>query len=84
MVRPSQGVGVTGGMVFISGEQGNKCQLIRGTAECRQYQGTGNIRKHFFFIFGGTGKQISSGAQGNRYPLEGLNGDGLFFLLLFL
>ena len=39
--------------------------------------------KKTFFDFGGKGEQFSSGAQGNRYPLEGLNGDGLFFLLPF-
>ena len=46
--------------------------------------GNREYKKTFFFMFGGTGEQFSSGAQGNRYPLEGLNGDGLLFLLPFL
>ena len=40
--------GNRGKRVFISGEQGNKGQILRGTREQRQYWGTGNIRKQIF------------------------------------
>ena len=64
-------------MVFISGEQGNKGQILRGTGEQRQYWGTGNIRKQIF-NFWGTGEQANL-FQGNKGsstpppPWEGLN-----------
>ena len=53
---------------FISEEQGNKDQNLRGTGEQRQYWGTGNIRK--FYDFWGT-RAFISGEQGNKYPLGG-------------
>ena len=47
-MSPSQGFEGTGEKrEFISGEQGNKGQISRGTGEQRQYWGTGNIRKQF-------------------------------------
>ena len=48
-------LGNRGKRVFISGEQGNKGQILRGTGKQRQYWGTGNIRKQIF-DFGGTGE----------------------------
>ena len=58
----------TGKRVFISGEQGNKGQILRRTGEQRQYWGTGNIRKQIS-NFGEQGnKPFFSGEQGNRYP----------------
>ena len=53
-----------GKRVFISGEQGNKGQILRGTGEQRQYWGTGNIRKQIFDIWG-TGEQANL-FQGNK------------------
>ena len=63
-MRPSQGFWGTGERVFISGEQGNKGQIMRGTGDQRQYWGTGNIRKQIF-DFLGTGEQ-SNLFQGNK------------------
>ena len=57
-------LGNRGKRVIISGEQGNKGQILRGTGEQRQYWGTGNIRKQFF-DFGGTGEQANL-FQGNK------------------
>ena len=51
-------------MVFISGEHGNKGQILRETGEQRQYWGTGNIRKQIF-DFWGTGEQANL-FQGNK------------------
>ena len=51
-------LGNRGKGAFISGEQGNKGQILRGTGEQRQFCGTGNIRKQIF-DFGGTGEQAS-------------------------
>ena len=53
-----------GNRAFISGEQGNKGQILRGTEEQRQYWGTGNIRKQIF-DFWGTGEQANL-FQGNK------------------
>ena len=53
-----------GKRVFISGEQGNKGQILRGTGEQRQYWGTGNIRNQIF-DFVGTGEQAKL-FQGTR------------------
>ena len=53
---PPRGFGEQGKRVFISGEQGNKGQILRGTGEQRQYWGTENIRKTFDF----------GGEQGNK------------------
>ena len=57
-------LGNRGTRVFISGEQGNKGQILRGTGEQRQYWGTGNIRKQVF-DFWGTGEQANL-FQGNK------------------
>ena len=67
--RPSQGFGGNRGKrAFISMEQGNKGQILRGTGEQKQYLGTGDIRKQIF-DFGTRGtRQFISGEQGNRYP----------------
>ena len=62
-------LGNRGKRASISGEQENKCQILRRAGEQRQYWGTGNIRKQIF-DFWGTGEQANSflGEQGNRYP----------------
>ena len=57
-------LGNRGTRVFISGEQGNKGKILRGTGEQRQYWGTGNIRKQIFY-FWGTGEQANL-FQGNK------------------
>ena len=71
--------GVLGNRVtraFISAEQGNKCQILRGTGEQRQYWRTGNRRKQIF-DFRGTGEKANL-FQGNKGtgtpppPWEGL------------
>ena len=71
-------------MAFISGEQGNKGQILRGTGEQRQYWGTGNLRKQIFDIWGTS--QFISGEQGNGYPLGGphLNRDKLAVVYIYL
>ena len=58
---------------MISGEQGNKDQILRGTGEQRQYWGTGNVRKQIF-DFGGTGEHANlfQGNKGTGTPREGL------------
>ena len=63
--------------VFISGEQGNKGQILRETGEQRQYWGTGNIRKQIF-DFWGKGEQafLFQGNKGTGTPWEGLINDG--------
>ena len=65
-------LGNRGERVFISGEQGNKGQILRGTGEQRQYWGTGNIRKQIF-DFWGTGEQANlfQGNKGTGTPLGG-------------
>ena len=65
-------MGNRGKRVFISGEQGNKCQILRGTGEQRQHWGTGNIRKQIF-DFLGTGEQANlfQGNKGTGTPLGG-------------
>ena len=57
-------LGNRGTRAFISGEQGNKGQILKGTGEQRQYWGTGNIRKQIF-DFWGTGEQANL-FQGNK------------------
>ena len=57
-------LGNRGTRTFISGDQGNKGQNLRGTGEQRQYWGTGNIRKQTF-DFWGTGEQANL-FQGNK------------------
>ena len=59
LLRLCQGFwGNMGKRVFISEEQGNKGQILRGTVEQRQYLGTGNMRKQIF-DFWGTGEQAN-------------------------
>ena len=67
-------LGNRGKKVFISEEQGNKAQILRGTGKQRQYWGTGNIRKQIF-AFWGTGEQANlfQGIKGTGTPWEGLN-----------
>ena len=43
---------VLGNRAFISEEQRNKGQILRGTGEQRQFWGTGNIRKQVFDVRG--------------------------------
>ena len=57
-------LGNMGKRVFISGEQGIKGQILRGTGEQREYWGTENIKKQIF-DFGGTGEQANL-FQGNK------------------
>ena len=61
-----------GKRVFISGDQRNKGQILRGTGEQRQYWGTGNIRKQIF-DFWGTGEQafLFQGNKGTGTTLGG-------------
>ena len=61
---PPRVLGNRGNGAFISGEQGNKGQILRGTGEQRQYWGTGNISKQIF-DFWGTGEQANL-FQGNK------------------
>ena len=77
LTRPSQGF--LGNRVIISGEQGDKDQILRGTGEQRQYWGTGNIRKQIF-DFRGTGEQANlfQGYKGTGTPPEGLT-----YLIIF-
>ena len=65
-------LGNKGKRVFISGEQGNKGQILRGTGEQRQYWRTGNIRKQIF-NFWGTREQANlfQGNKGTGTPLGG-------------
>ena len=76
MIEALPGVlGNRGNRAFISGEHGNKGQILRGTGEQRQYWGTGNIRKQFF-NFCGIEEQANL-FQGNKGtgtppPWEGL------------
>ena len=65
-------LGNRGKRVFISGEQGNKGQILWGTGEQRQYWGTGNIRNQIF-DFWGTGEQANlfQGNKGTGTPLGG-------------
>ena len=51
-------LGNRGNRAIISGEQGNKGQILRGTGEQRQYWGTGNIRKQIFDFWGTGNKPI--------------------------
>ena len=71
-------------MVFISGEQGNKGQILRGTGEQRQYWGTGNIRKQIF-DFWGTGEQANlfQGNKGTGTPPPPLGGPPFYIHCLF-
>ena len=58
--------------VFISGEQGNKGQILKGTGEQGQYWGTGNIRKQIFDFWGTWGtSQFISGEQVPPLPPGG-------------
>ena len=68
-------LGNRGNRAFISGEQGNKGQILKGTREQRQFWGTGNIRKHVFDFFG-TGEQANlfQGNKGTGTPPPPLGG----------
>ena len=79
-LNPSQGFfGNRGNRAFISGEQGNKGQIFRGTGEQRQYWGTGNIRKQIF-DFWGTGEQANliQGNKGTDTPPPPLGGPHIY------
>ena len=66
-------LGNKGNRAFISGEQGNKGQILRGTGEQRQYWGTGNIRKQIFdFLEIGEQANLFQGNKGKGTPLGGL------------
>ena len=69
-------LGNRGNRAFISGEQGNKGQILRGTGEQRQYRGTGNIRKQIF-DFWETGEQANL-FQGNKGRGTRLGGPHLY------
>ena len=56
---PPRGFGNKGNRAFISGEQGNKGQIWRGTREQRHYWGTGNILRKQIFNFYGTWEQAN-------------------------
>ena len=66
-------LGNRGNRAFISGEHGNKGQILMGTGEHRQYWGTGNIRKQIF-DFWGTGEKgnLFQGNKETGTPWEGL------------
>ena len=66
-------LGNRGTRAFISGEQGNKGQILRGT---KTILGNREHRKSNFQYLGNRGtSQFISGEQGNRYPpWEGLKG----------
>ena len=65
-------LGNRGTMAFISGEQGNRCQILRGTGEQRQFWGTGNIENKFS-IFGEQGNKpiYFRGTREGTPPLGG-------------
>ena len=65
-------LGNRGTRAFISGEQGSKGQILRGTGEQRQYWGAGNIENQIFDIWG-TGEQANlfQGNKGTRTPPPG-------------
>ena len=64
--------GNRGTRAFISREQGNKGQFLRGTGEQRQYWGTGNIENKFS-IFGEQGNKpiYFRGTREQVPPLRG-------------
>ena len=66
-------LGNRGTMAFISGEQGNKGQIFRGTGT-KTVLGNREHKKTNFRVLGNRGtSQFISGEQGNRYPpWEGL------------
>ena len=64
-------LGNRGTRAFVSGEQGNKGQILRGTGEQRQYWGTGIIENKFLFLGNRRTSRFILGEQGNRYPLGG-------------
>ena len=68
-----------GKRVFISGEQGNKGQILRGTGEQRQYWGTGNIRKQIFLILGKLGNKPIY-FRGTREQVPSLGGPHKCFI----
>ena len=66
-------LGNSGTRAFISGEQGNTGQILRGTGEQRQYWGTGNIKSKFS-IYGEQGNKpiYFRGTREQVPPWEGL------------
>ena len=64
-------LGNRGTRAFISGEQGNKGQILRGTGKQGQYWGKGNIEN--IFDFWGTEEQANlfQGNKGTGTPLGG-------------
>ena len=68
-------LGNRGTRSFISGEQGNKGQILRGTGEQRQYLGKGN-KENKFSIFGEQGNNpiYFRGTREQVPPWEGLIG----------
>ena len=66
-------LGNRGTRAFISGEQENKGQILRGTGEQRQYWGKGNIENKFS-IFGEQGNKpiFFRGTREQVPPWEGL------------
>ena len=65
-------LGNRGKRVFVSWEQGNKCQILRGTGEQRQYWGIRNIRKQIFDFLGtGEHANLFQGNKGTGTPLGG-------------
>ena len=52
-----------GKRAFISGEQGNICQILKGTGEQRQFWGTENIKKSKFSTFEEQGKKVRKMAK---------------------
>ena len=65
-------LGKRGKRAFISGEQGNKGKLLRGTGEQRQYWGTGMIRKQIFDFLGtGEHANLFQGNSGTGTPPGG-------------
>ena len=77
-LRPSQGFWGTGKREIISGGQGNKCQILRGTGEQKQYWGTENKKTNFRFLENRETSQFVSEKQGNRYPPPPLGGPHLY------
>ena len=71
-------LGNRGTRAFISREQGNKCLILRGSGEQRQYLGLGEHREQIF-DFWGTGEQaiLFQGNKGTGTPPPPLGGPHL-------
>ena len=74
-------LGNRGSRAFISGEKENKCQILRGSGEQRQYWGTGNTENNFS-IFGEQGNKpiYFRGTREQVAPWEGLGSVGLILI----